>query len=146
MVVLRFLGPPVCAATPIRTDTNPATYDEFRGDKRFLINLELRTRPLLFLSSFWGLVLFYDAGDAFDEWAQPEKEAPDYLAFRSFNPRSGAGIGLRLLMPQLDRSVFRIDLGFPLNRDDPRGEFTFIAAFGQAINGPAAYPSALILQ
>ena len=115
----------------------------FVGDQSVNLNLEFRSTPLLFLSTLWGAVLFYDAGDAFDEWKAPPGANAATLQ-QVFNPRAGAGVGLRVLIPQLDRSVFRVDLGFPLNPDDPRSEVTFIASFGQAGFAPFAAPDVLL--
>ena len=43
-------------------------------------------------------------------------------------------IGVRVLFPQLDRVVFRVDVGFPLTRPLPSGAspVTFFSTFGQA--------------
>ncbi|MBM4375636.1 MAG: hypothetical protein FJ095_11170 [Deltaproteobacteria bacterium] len=64
-------------------------------------NLEFRSRALQLSTIMLGGALFYDIGDAFD-------------AASEFRPKQGAGFGLRLGFPQLDRTVMRIDLGFSL--------------------------------
>jgi len=48
----------------------------------------------------------------------------------------GVGAGIRFLAPQLDRDVFRIDLGFPVPPDAERGEISVMATFGQAFGVP----------
>jgi len=48
----------------------------------------------------------------------------------------GMGVGLRFLLPELDRDVFRVDLGFPVPTSSPHGETSVIATFGQAFNTP----------
>jgi hypothetical protein len=88
------------------------------------LNAELRARPRQLLSSLQlGGVLFYDAGDAFDGW-------------RSLHLRQAVGVGARVLFPQLDRVVFRVDVGFPLARPLPAGvaPLGFFVTFGQAFS------------
>jgi outer membrane protein assembly factor BamA len=100
-------------------------------------NHEFRSRPLRLFSVLTGLALFHDVGSVFDE------------RFDGFRLRQGAGFGLRILAPQLDRDVFRIDFGFPLvfpEQDDPAAHFTFTASFRQAFSTPVAFPSALLPQ
>jgi hypothetical protein len=66
-------------------------------------NLEYRTRPIEILACQLGGALFFDAGDAFDGWGD-------------FRPKQSVGFGLRILFPQLDRTVMRADWGFPVTR------------------------------
>jgi Omp85 superfamily domain len=94
------------------------------GPKVLTANAELRSRPWqLFESLQAGGVLFYDAGDAF-------------FGSKDFELRQGAGVGVRILFPQLDRVVFRADVGFPITRDVPGGvaPATFFVTFGQAFS------------
>ncbi len=94
------------------------------GGFNYLVgNLEFRTRPLDIFSVQLGGVLFYDVGDAFDTYSD-------------IGLRNGMGAGIRFLAPQLDRDVFRIDVGFPVPLDAARGETTIIATFGQAFGVP----------
>ena len=86
-------------------------------------NLEFRSRPVDIFSLQLAGVLFYDVGDAFDDFSD--------IVFRH-----GAGAGIRFLAPQLDRDVFRVDLGFPVPFDAPGGEVTVITTFGQAFGLP----------
>jgi outer membrane protein assembly factor BamA len=93
------------------------------GPSWFASNLEFRTRPVQILSTQWAAVLFHDVGDAF-------------RTFDEIELKQGVGFGLRFLAPQLDRDVFRFDVGFPMPSDAPGGEVTVIAAFGQAFSVP----------
>lgn len=66
-------------------------------------NFEYRTRPLEILACQLGGALFFDVGDAFDGW-------------EDFRPKQSVGFGVRLLFPQLDRTVLRADWGFPVTK------------------------------
>jgi hypothetical protein len=89
-------------------------------------NLELRSRPLEFWSLELGAAAFWDAGDAFD-------------GFADFQPKQSAGLGLRVLFPQLDRVVMRADWGVPLTPGYYRGGFPgdIIVTFSQAFSMPS---------
>jgi len=56
----------------------------------------------------------------------------------------------RALFPQLDRGVFRADLGFPIERpldaatSQPIPPLAFLLSFGQAINVPSVAPTAVL--
>ncbi len=92
------------------------------GSDLLAVNVEYRSRPLeLFHSVQIAGALFYDAGDAFDGW-------------KAFHLRQAAGAGIRILFPQLDRIVFRMDVGFPLERPIPGGvsPAAFFVTFDQA--------------
>lgn len=93
------------------------------GFNYIVSNLEFRTRPLDIFSVQLGGVLFYDVGDAFYRHSDIEF-------------RHGVGGGLRFLAPQLDRDVFRVDVGVPVPFDAPGGDVTVIATFGQAFGVP----------
>jgi hypothetical protein len=95
----------------------------FVGPDVVVANLEVRSRPVEVLSVQIGAVAFYDVGDAFHD-------------FGAMRLRHGVGGGLRFLIPELDRTVFRIDAGFPLDPRDPAAEMTVIAAFRQAFVMP----------
>ncbi|WP_156865040.1 hypothetical protein [Pajaroellobacter abortibovis] len=69
-------------------------------------NLEFRSWPIQAFSCQFGGVLFYDMAGAFDTFSKTR-------LYRSF------GFGLRALLPQISRLVFRIDMGFPLNQNSP---------------------------
>ena len=90
-------------------------------------NLEYRTRPLEILKVQLGGVAFYDAGEAFDGWA-------------NFHPVHDVGFGFRALFPTFDRIVFRADVGFPISASPlPAGvgPATFFVTFGQAFPLPS---------
>jgi outer membrane protein assembly factor BamA len=88
--------------------------EQLAGRNLILANVEYRARPFEILSSWLGLVLFYDVGSAFDE-------TPAFI--------HTTGIGLRLLLPQLNRDVIRIDLGFIIGGPPP-GAGTVNASWG----------------
>ena len=86
-------------------------------------NLEFRARPIELWSLQLGAVGFLDAGDAFD-------------GFSDLRMKLSTGVGVRIVFPQIDRSVMRFDWGFPLTRSAvPEGPwpgqvvFTFQQAF-----------------
>jgi hypothetical protein len=91
-------------------------------------NLEFRTRPVEILTLQLGGAIFWDTGDAFDE-------------FTHMNLKHGVGAGLRMLFPQLDRYVLRFDVGFPVVINEPRPvgthPYELVLTFQQAFNLPA---------
>lgn len=97
----------------------------FRGKDVIAGNLELRTRPLEVLTLQLGAAAFFDVGDAFD-------------GFENLRPKQSAGFGLRLLFPQLDRVVMRVDWGFPLTQGFMQGPFPgdIVVTFRQAFPMP----------
>jgi hypothetical protein len=102
----------------------PSSY--FAGKDVIAYNLEFRTRPAEILSCQLGAAIFYDVGHAANGWDQ-------------LRPRQSAGVGFRVLFPQLDRVVFRGDVGFPLGRPLDPGvpAYTASIAFEQAFPVPA---------
>ncbi len=105
---------------------------EFAGVAHLIINNEFRTRPVRILSVLAGLNLFYDLGDAKN-------------TLQDLELNHGAGVGLRLLFPQLDRDVFRIDVSFPL-QGDRSGEYSVTAGFGQVFGAYGKPSNALMPQ
>jgi len=105
----------------------------FAGKDHVAYNVELRSRPVELLSCQLAGVLFYDAGDAFN-------------GMRNLQSFQSVGFGLRALFPQLDRVVFRADLGFPLERPidsstgRPIAPLGFLVSFGQAFGVPTVSP------
>jgi hypothetical protein len=93
------------------------------GRHVFVSNVEFRSRPVQLWSAQFAGVLFHDMGDAFDRVGD-------------LNLLHGMGVGLRFLLPELDRDVFRVDLGFPVPASSPLGETSVIATFGQAFGMP----------
>jgi hypothetical protein len=89
--------------------------DQLSGRQLALGNFEYRARPFELLSNWLGIVLFYDVGSAFDQ-------RPTFL--------HATGIGFRLLLPQLNREVLRIDFGFVINGPIP-GPDRIVASWGQ---------------
>ena len=75
-----------------------------------------------------GGVLYYDAGDT-----------PDHLdGYTRMGERvattlhQNVGIGLRILFPQFNRDVLRLDLGFPFEQTGTFYAPSFSAEFGQS--------------
>jgi hypothetical protein len=97
----------------------------FIGQNVFSANLELRSRPIEIFTVQVGGVLFFDTGDAFD-------------SFDVFRLKHGAGFGLRLLFPQLNRIVTRLDWGFPLTPGFVQSAVPgdIVLTFGQAFPVP----------
>jgi hypothetical protein len=93
----------------------------FSGKDFVAMNLEFRTRPVEIFACQLGGAMFYDVGAAFD-------------GFDNLHPQQSVGGGLRVLFPQIDRVVFRGDIGFPTVRPLPPGVGTmsFFVAFEQA--------------
>lgn len=81
-----------------------AAADELSGRQMLLANVEYRARPFELWSTWVGLVIFYDVGAAFD--ARPV-------------PLHTTGIGLRVLFPQWNREVLRLDFGFVIAGPQP---------------------------
>jgi hypothetical protein len=106
----------------------PSNYDE--GSSLITSNLELRTRPVEVLSLQLGGAAFYDVGDAFDR-------------IESLRIKQAVGFGIRALFPQLDRYVFRTDVGFPVARGPLPADvaaWSFYVSFEQALAVPNVEP------
>jgi hypothetical protein len=103
----------------------------FVGPDVIAANAEIRSRPIEILHVQVGAVAFYDVGDAF-------------RSFATLKLRQGAGGGLRFAFPQIQRSVFRIDLGVPLDPHDPDAETTVVAQFEQAFSVPGLIAPGLV--
>lgn len=99
----------------------------FFGRDAVFYNIEFRTTSVEIVKLAFGAVAFFDAGDV----AQ---------GFQALHAKQSVGVGLRTLIPQLNRYVFRIDVAFPMKRGpfpeqgistpvDPVG---FFASFEQA--------------
>ena len=103
-------------------------------------NVELRSRPVEILTCQLAGVAFFDSGDEYTS---------KYQLFHS------VGLGIRSLFPWLDRTVFRFDLGFPLERLDPSTcpgpactkipPYAFLVSFGQAFTTPTVAPTPALL-
>lgn len=106
---------------------------EFIGADALAANLEFRTLPVEIWSVQLAGAAFFDVGDAFNGWDD-------------LRVKQSAGFGLRLLFPQLDRTVMRADWGFPLargymERDSFPGDI--IITFRQAFPMPSPSVSSL---
>lgn len=91
------------------------------GGDRLRGNVELRSNPVVWHYFHGGAVLFYDVGDVYGG--------------RDDNPfivKHAVGVGVRGLLPQFNREVFRLDLGVPL---DGSG-FMFILSGGTGQSVP----------
>jgi len=75
------------------------------------------------LSAQVGMAAFYDVGDTPDE-------------FSALQLHQGLGVGLRILFPQADRAVVRLDYGVPLDTNAENRGGAFYVTFGQAFGLP----------
>jgi hypothetical protein len=102
----------------------PSNY--FFGKDLIAYNVEFRSRPIEILSCQLGGAAFYDAGHAANGLA-------------NLSLRHSVGFGFRVLFPQLDRLVFRGDVGFPLaaSRDPGVAPAAISVAFEQAFSVPS---------
>ena len=93
------------------------TYPEaFSGRNMVLGNIEYRMKPFEAWTNQVGLVVFYDVGSAFD--VRPVLTHT-------------VGFGLRILLPQFNQEVIRLDFGIVLGSDQPPGLDRFNATYGQ---------------
>jgi len=88
------------------------------GDRRFLGQIEARSVPFPFWVLRFGGVVFYDVGSS-------------AASFGQMRLLHEVGLGLRMLVPQTSRELFRFDLAFPLVEavGTPAGVPRFIAGF-----------------
>jgi len=106
----------------------PSNY--FVGESVVVHNFEFRSRPVEILTLQLGGAAFYDVGSTFDDGEEPDLH-------------QSAGLGMRALFPQLDRVVFRLDVGFPIAPAGlPPGvdPVSFFASFEQAFPMPNVMP------
>lgn len=94
-----------------------------RGGNLAVMNLEFRSRGIEILSFQCGLAAFYDAGGTTSR-------------FDSLAVKHSAGIGIRFLLPNFDRTVFRADWAFPLNSGYEHLPGTLFFTAGQAFSFP----------
>jgi hypothetical protein len=101
----------------------------FRDEPTLLVNnTEFRTKPLSVLTTLVGGAVFWDVGHVAEN-------------FDALKLHHGVGAGIRVLIPQLDRQVFRLDLGFPA--PGSLSQVTFFAGFYQAFGAPSLSPDSL---
>jgi hypothetical protein len=79
------------------------------------------------LSAQLGGALFYDVGDVFN-------------GFDNVDLKQGAGVGVRILFPQVNRIVFRADWGFPFSQGYSTWPGSIFLTFGQAFSVPSLEP------
>lgn len=93
---------------------------QFVGNNLYGVNVELRSIALNLWTVHIGGVLFYDGGDA-----------PTSLLTAGWH--QDAGVGLRILFPQFNKDVLRLDLAFPFELATGGGYAPrFSVEFGQA--------------
>ena len=108
----------------------------YRGENVVAANLELRTRPFVAWTVQLAAAAFVDTGAAWDR-----DETPVF--------RQSIGTGIRILFPQLERTVMRVDWAVPMETDPSVGVDAllpgrFVVTFSQAFPMPAvAAPSAV---
>jgi outer membrane protein assembly factor BamA len=103
----------------------PTAY--FFGKDTVFYNIEYRSRSVEILKAAVGGVLFYDAADAAN-------------GIENLRAKQSVGFGARILFPQVNRLVLRLDFAFPMNRGPfpetgsplPVDPFGFYFAFDQA--------------
>jgi len=98
----------------------------FSGKDLIAYNFEFRSHPIEILSCQLGGAAFFDAGDAANGMSR-------------LRPKHSLGFGFRVLFPQLDRLVFRGDIGFPIDERRAPGvnPFSITVAFEQAFSVPS---------
>jgi len=91
--------------------------NEFFGDRLASWQTEVRTQPYPLWVLRFGGVAFYDVGGSADTFGA------------GFRLHSDIGLGLRTLIPQTDRELFRFDFAFPLDSTPftRAGQFQFSA-------------------
>jgi hypothetical protein len=94
----------------------------FRGQDLVVGNLEYRGPAFALATIQVSGVAFYDVGDAF-------------TGFDQLRPHHSVGFGLRAVFPQIERPVFRLDVGFPVGPQAPGPAAVY--AFHQAVPIPA---------
>jgi hypothetical protein len=94
----------------------------YRGNRKLVINSEFRTKyvripyiPYVVV----GFVVFNDWGDVwYDNW----EGIPTWLQdHRTFQFRGTVGAGFRIAPIDIQDNMFRIDIGFPVTKDDMKG-------------------------
>jgi hypothetical protein len=107
----------------------------FIGNDFLAANLEFRSRAVEIWGVHIGGAAFFDSGDAFNDFTQ-------------MSLKHSIGVGVRVLFPQIQRTVMRFDWGFPLTQGPGLpapfpGDVTI--TFGQAFDVPTIPTSAASL-
>ncbi len=92
---------------------------QFIGDRRFVGQIEARSVPVPFWVLRLGAVAFYEVGGAANSFSQMQLH-------------QNIGVGLRTLIPQTARDVFRFDFAKPLDNSQRcpiPGNICFILGF-----------------
>lgn len=92
---------------------------QFSGERRVRLNLEARSMPLAWYFFRFGAVVFYDAAHVAER-------------FEDLELRHDVGFGLRILIPQANPFVIRLDLAFPTRVETGSYAPRFSAGFFQA--------------
>jgi hemolysin activation/secretion protein len=100
-----------------------------QGNNLYRVNVELRSLAINLWTIHVGGVVFYDGGDA-PAGLNRYDASGNFLA-AGFH--QDAGLGLRVLFPQFNREVMRLDLGFPFEMPASGGYVPrFSVEFAQA--------------
>lgn len=99
-------------------------FNDILGTNVMALNTEFRTTGIDILSAQVGLAAFLDIADAAPSF--------DQLAFHV-----GTGVGIRVLFPQAQRTVFRFDWGLPVSRAQNVWPGAYYFTFGQAFSMPS---------
>jgi len=92
-------------------EARPPTDGRGAGPMQYSGNLEFRTRPWKVSFTRVGAVAFWDWGD---NAGGDVADGDVGRAFRALGFRTDVGVGFRMLLPELQPAVFRIDLAIPL--------------------------------
>jgi hypothetical protein len=106
---------------------------QFIGNNYYLANVELRTIALNLWTVHIGAVVFYDGGDAPATLLSPRDVTSYSVPPGTAGYHQDAGFGVRILFPQFNKDVLRVDLAFPfeytLGAYAPRVSIGFGQAF-----------------
>jgi hypothetical protein len=93
------------------------TIGDLFGKAHMLGHAELRSMSLKLASLRVGGLLFYDVGDAASPTVAPGSGLGRALrTVAALQPKHDVGVGVRLLIPQLDAYVLRVDWAFATNQ------------------------------
>jgi hypothetical protein len=88
------------------------TIGDLLGKSSFVAHLEVRSMALSVLSLRAGGLLFYDVGDAATPDVAGSTLSRALATLRGFTPHHDLGFGLRILIPQFNTYVLRVDWAF----------------------------------